>query len=795
MVKAEETAAAQLRAVRERVRDRVLWLSAAIVHWANNVRVNPDGTKVGGHQASSASSAALLTALFFETLEASDRVAIKPHASPVFHAIQYLLGNLPAEYLTQFRAYRGLQAYPSRTKDPDGVDFSTGSVGLGPAAVTFGALTRDYLAKHGLQPASGRFFAHIGDAELDEGSVWETVAEPAVEGLNRCVWIVDLNRHSLDRVVPGIRVSRFRQMFEVNGWTVVIAKYGEELTALMERPGGHALRKRVDDMPNEEYQGIITGPKSEIRSRLLDGAGLLRSELQRCLSDIDDDELGRRIVNLGGHDVGTLARCYQEASNAAGPAVVFAYTVKGWGLPVAGDPRNHAALLNHQQMVELARNLGVSLDEPWQRFEEATAEGRYVKLAADRLRRPATFSEPAFLFSETRIGLPGRTSTQDAFGRMLVELDRSSPESARRIVTVSPDVATSTNLASWINRAGIWSYAETPDFLGFSRRTVKWVQRPVGRHIELGISETNLFLLLGQLGLSSEISGRRLIPIGTLYDPFINRGLDPFVYAMYQGSRFIAVATPSGVTLSHEGGAHQGVLSPSIALEMPGVTYYEPAFGRELEWIMLEAVRCIGAGEGGSYLLRLNTKPVDQSLFPDPAAPADMQALRKTVIDGCYRLRTASADAMETVHIFAVGAMVPEALGALAALEREGIGANVFVVTSPDLLHHRIRRGDRAEMEGEAYTGIDPTGLLSRDEIGRPIVTVIDGHPHALAFLGSALGCHAINLGVDAFGQSGTREDLYRHFRIDSGSIGAAAFAVLDRQRREPRQAPPLMSP
>jgi pyruvate dehydrogenase E1 component len=801
LVKASETTTLGLQAVRNRVRDRVLWLSTAIVHWANNVRPNPDGTKVGGHQASCASSVALLSALFFETLEAADRVAIKPHASPVFHAVQYLLGRLPVEYLARFRDFGGLQAYPSRTKDPDGVDFSTGSVGLGPAGVTFGALVRDYLVGHGLPPSSGRFFAHIGDAELDEGSVWETVAEPAVEGLSRCVWIVDLNRQSLDRVVPGIRVARFKQMFEVNGWTVVVAKYGDRLTELMERPGGHALRQRIDDMSNEEYQGIITGPRPAVRARLLDCHASLRADLSKCLGDVDDDDLAVRVSNLGGHDVGTLVRCYEEASRAPGPAVVYAYTIKGWGLPVAGDPRNHAALLNEEQMLQLASSADASLEEPWQRFPPGSPEDRYISEAARRLARPDPISEPAIRFNETRLSLPARASTQDAFGRMLVELDRTSPESAGRIVTVSPDVATSTNLSSWINRAGIWSYSEAPDHLGFGRRTVKWLQRPAGRHVELGISETNLFLLLGQLGLAGEVSGRRLIPFGTLYDPFINRGLDPFVYGVYQGSRFIAVATPSGVSLSREGGAHQGLLTPSIALEMPGVTYYEPAFGRELEWIMLEAVRRVGAGEGGSYLLRLSTRPVDQSLFPEPAEPKAKEALRRGVVGGCYRIATAPADAIETVHIFAVGAMVAEALVARDRLAIEGAGANVFVVTSPGLLARRVRRADIREMEGGDHDApiddrpassndLDPGGLtrlLRDDEVGRPIVTVIDGHPQALGFLGSALRSHAINLGVDHFGQSGSRDELYRHFRIDADSIASAAFTVLDRHRREGR--------
>lgn len=827
----------RLQAVRQSVRDRVLWLSTAIVHWANNVRPNPDGGKVGGHQASSSSSVAILSALYFETLQAGDRIAIKPHSSPVFHAIQYLLGELPQEYMEQFRAYGGLQAYPSRTKDPERVDFSTGSVGMAGPSAAFGALARDYLATHGLNPTSGRFFAHIGDAELDQGSIWEAVAEPALEGLSRCVWIVDLNRQSLDRIVPGIRVQRFREMFEVNGWSIHIAKYGDSLTGLMERPGGHALRRRIDDMRNEEYQGILVAPAAAARERLLEGAGSLRRDLARCIGDVDDAELHRCIANLGGHDVGALVRRYREAASSPGPAVVFAYTVKGWGLQSAADPRNHAALLSDDQFRQLAANMGMDANHPWTMFGPGTPEAEYLQAAAERLRPPdastpsqgqpspgraypaeprlhqasvnavnagpadstaegeiagirrrtrpedkaAGTREAALAFADTNLGFPARCSSQDAFGRMLVELDRTSPDSAQRIVTLSADVATSTGLASWINRAGVWSYNELPDFLGFAVRTLKWVYKPAGRHIELGLSEGNMMLMLGQLGLAEEQSGHRLIPVGTVYDPFVARGLDQFISGLYMDARFILVATPSGVSLSTEGGMHQGVITPELGLSLPGITYYEPCFAREVEWILLDAVRRIGTGEGGSYLLRLSTKPVDQSLFP-PDGPPDH--LRQAVLDGCYRYRSAGHGLPSAVNLFAVGWMLPEALAAVPLLEKEGIGVSLFCVTSPDMLYRRVRRAEADEASGGHTGRFDPTGLLDAHEVGQPVVTVQDGHPHAMSFLGGALDCPSVNLGVDHFGQSGTRGDLYRHFGIDAHGIYAAALGLVDRRRR-----------
>ena len=771
--------AININQIRASVHSRVLWLATAIVNHANNVRPNSDGTKVGGHQSSSASSVAILSALFFETMKSDDRIAIKPHASPVFHAIQYLLGELDESYLERFRAYGGLQAYPSRTKDPEIVDFSTGSVGLAGPAALFGALTRDYLETHSLEPTSGRFYAHLGDAEMDEGSMWEAVIEPVLNGIDRCTWVVDVNRQSLDRVVPGIRVRQFMDMLTANGWTVFTAKYGDRLTELMHRPGGEALRRRIDDMSNEEYQGLLVSDHGELKGRLLDGAGKGRSDLQRCVDDVDDDELYERITNLGGHDVGYLSRLLKKATDTPGSTAVFAYTVKGWGLHSAADPRNHAATLTPKQFDQLAETTGRDPANPWERFSESSAEHKYIDDAIRRLGIRDTTVEPPLKFVDTQMSIPNVASTQDAFGRMLLELDRTSPESAGRIVTTSADVATSTGLSSWINRSAVWSRNEDPDYLGFGERLLKWIPTPEGRHIELGLSEMNMFLLLSQLGLSDRMSGKRLIPIGTVYDPFIARGTDALINGLYQESRFILVATPSGISLSTEGGAHQGLITPSLGINTPGITYFEPAFAQEVEWILLDAVRSIGSGEGESYMLRLSTKPINQTHFPEASG-----GLREAVLNGAYRLRSATPDGEALLNIFAVGGMIEQAIESVDALEREGIGVSLFVVTSPDLLYRRMDVAWMDEQAGRDAGRWDPTGLLDDSEIGQPVLSVIDGHPHSISFLGTALDSPSTALGVTSYGQSGSRTDLYRHYGIDAQGIYEAGLGLVDRVRR-----------
>src|SRR5712691_9241415 len=288
----------------ERIQERVLWLATYMVHHANHLRPNADGLKVGGHQASSASLVTVMTALYGMFLRPGDRVAVKPHASPVFHAIQYLRGRLPDDALGKFRAYQGLQAYPSRTKDVDEVDYSTGSVGLGAVATAFGGLTQQYLRDHFGVDAERRFIAIVGDAELDEGNVWEAVAEEHIGKLRNVLWIVDLNRQSLDRVVPEGKAQRIRETFRANGWRVINLKYGRLLQAAFARAGGERLRQRIDDMPNAEYQALLRLSGAEIRKRLVSGAsGGTDAGLERLLGAYADLEVRDLLRNLGGHDM------------------------------------------------------------------------------------------------------------------------------------------------------------------------------------------------------------------------------------------------------------------------------------------------------------------------------------------------------------------------------------------------------------------------------------------------------------------------------------------------------------
>lgn len=753
------------------IEERVLWLSTSMVHHANRVRPNGSGLKVGGHQASSASMATIMTALWFGQLQPGDRVSVKPHASPVLHSINYLLGELDEQRMTTLREFGGIQSYPSRSKDPDPVDYSTGSVGIGATAPIWGAMARRYLEAHFGAGGRGRQYSLVGDAELDEGAVWEAILDPGISELGEVVWIIDLNRQSLDRVVPNIAARRLETMFDAAGWQVITVNFGHLLQSLFTRPGGQALQRRIVEMENPEYQRLLRCDAGQIRVRL-PGEGPDAAQISALIDTLDDTTLTAAIRNLGGHDLATLIEAYRRIDDTR-PTVIIAYTIKGYGLPSEGHPQNHSAILKNDEYHSFAAGLGMDPQTPWQRFDPDSAAGRLCSATAARLRREPMSSAglPAIPADIGRTP-KGTATTQAALGRLLLDLTREAPEAAKRVVTVSPDVSSTTNLAGWLNKAGVWSATERRNwFADDSQTLMHWNERPTGQHMELGIAETNLVGLLSELGATWSRWGQPLFPIGVLYDPFIERALEPWSFGIYAGGQSILVGTPSGVTLAAEGGAHQSIKTPSIGMEQPGCISYEPAFAIDTEWTLLASIARLGRPDGSSAYLRLSTRPVDQTLAAVPEDPAARERRRRQVVAGGYPLRRTDGT---QITIAAMGAMMTEALAAADRLEQVGVRADVLCVTSPGLLFQawQARQGRDG---GESWI---LEQLLPADR-ATPLVTVLDGHPHTLSFLGNINQVHITALGVSRFGQAGALEDVYRYHGIDTDSIVSAALDLL----------------
>ncbi|HEY1544931.1 MAG TPA: transketolase [Xanthobacteraceae bacterium] len=768
---------------------KVLWLASWTIHHANHLRESADGLKVGGHQASSASLATIMTALYFATLRPQDRVAVKPHASPIFHAIQYLLGRQTRDKLAHFRGYKGAQSYPSRTKDADDVDFSTGSVGLGVAQTLFASLTQDYVRAHGwgLDRPEGRMVALVGDAELDEGNIFESILDGWKQGLRNCWWIIDYNRQSLDAVVREGLWERYEALFRNFGWRVVILKYGSLLREAFRQPGGERLERWIDTCPNQLYSALVFQGGAAWRKRLMEDLG---DDVAPLLATRDDDALARLMTNLAGHDLPTLLAAFAD-DEPDKPTCFICYTIKGYGLPFAGHKDNHAGLMTPAQMETLRAAMSVRTGHEWDKFEGLDITAVDLQAFLDRVpfaARPAErararqFAVPA----ELAVTIAPEMATQTGFGLLLNEIGRARSDLAARIVTTSPDVTVSTNLGPWVNRRGLFAREKMADTFKSERipSIFNWDFSPTGQHIELGIAENNLFILLSALGLSHAITGERLLPIGTLYDPFIQRGLDALNYACYQDARFILVATPSGITLAPEGGAHQSIATPLIGMAQDGLAAFEPAFVDELAVILafaLDYIQKDGGAEpaernwlrdetGGSVYLRLSTRPIEQ------IKRTMTLELRQEIVDGAYWLRPPGPNC--EVVIAYTGAVAPEANEAVWRIAEDRRDVGLLAVTSADRLNAGWAAAQRARERGLVHARSHIERLLAGVPHHCGIVTVLDGHPATLAWLGAVHGHRMRPLGVEHFGQTGTIADLYRHYGIDANAIAAAAAAL-----------------
>ncbi len=751
---------------------KVHWLAAWTIHNANHLREARDGLKVGGHQASCASMATIMSALYFGVLGPDDKVAVKPHASPVFHAIQYLYGRQSLDQLQRFRAFGGAQSYPSRTKDIDDVDFSTGSVGLGVAMTAFASIAQDYMLAHGLMAPerAGRMIALLGDAELDEGNIYECALEGAKHDLRNCWWIVDYNRQSLDATTAERMAARYGDIFGALGWDVIVLKYGRALEAAFAQPGGDALRGWIEACPNDLHAALSYQGGAAWRARILAdlGAG---SPVEGLLGAYDDAALGELMTNLAGHDLGLLIDAFHAVADER-PKFFIVYTIKGFGLPFQGHKDNHSGLMTTTQMEALRTRMGAPAGEEWAPWSGLPRPGQEYQaflaatpFAAKRAAPPAP-----------RVAVPdaaafprptGRQSTQVAFGKVLNDLARAGGPLADAIVTTSPDVTVSTNLGGFVNQRGLFARRERGDQFRDSKiaSTQKWHMGPGGQHIELGIAENNLFLLLGALGLTGPLFGRRVIPVGTLYDPFINRGLDALNYACYQDARFLLVATPAGLALAPEGGAHQSIHTPLIGMAQDKLSYFEPAFVDELCEILRWSFDRLQADDGGSVYLRLSTRPLDQ-----PTREAG-EGWAADLLAGAYW--QTPPDAGADLAVIYTGAVAPEAMQAFADIREDFPGAGLLAVPSPDRLHHGWSRALDAGDISHVERLLGPLSDRAR------LITVIDGPPATLSWLGGVRGHRVAALGVDRFGQCGDIQDLYRAYRLDAEAILDAAAGVL----------------
>lgn len=757
----------------ELLESRLRWLSSWTVHNANHIREKRDGLKVGGHQASCSSMTAIMAALYFHALRPQDKVAVKPHAGPVLHAIHYLLGNQSQEKLERFRGLGGVQSYPSRTKDTIPVDFSTGSVGLGVAVTAFSSLMQDYLIAHGQMEESdaGRMIALMGDAELDEGNIYECLIEAYKHDIRNCWWVVDYNRQSLDSTTADRMFRRFDDIFETCGWRVVTLKYGKRQQAAFKKPGGKTLEQWIDNCPNADFAALTYQGGEAWRKRLIDDIGG-KPNVKKLLAGFDDDALADLMTNLGGHCVETLSDAF-DACDDERPTLFIAYTVKGFGLPLAGHKDNHSGMMNPTQMDGYRKSLGIEQGAEWEAYgglgDNAAAQLKaFVEKSALARQKPEPKAAPVVVPDRFEVPAGAEQSTQAVFGKVLLDLAKSGEEIGDRIVTTAPDVTQTTNLGAFVNQRGLFRRQEVADVFQQAKipSAQKWSAHGAGQHIELGIAENNFFLMLTSMGLTAPHFGTRLLPVGTVYDPFIARGLDALNYGCYQDARFLLVGTPSGLTLGPEGGAHQSINTPLIGMGQPGLVYFEPVWADEVALMMRWAFDHMQREDGSSVYLRLSTRSIAQ-------IERDNESWEADALKGAYWLRRPAKGAEAAIAF--TGAIAPEVLQAYDSLVTDIPGLGLLNVTSPDLLHRGWSDQCAARWQGKENDACHAKLMLDELSPDAGLITVLDGSPSALSWLGAVRGMKVSPLGTDRFGQTGDLPDLYNAYRIDENAIIDAA--------------------
>ena len=573
---------------------------------------------------------------------------------------------------------------------------------------SFAALVQDYVRLKGFvdtQTPPGRMIAVVGDAEFDEGNVFEALLEGWKHKVGNLWWVIDYNRQSLDAIVEDRIFQRLDAIFRDMEWRVVTLKYGSLLERAFTHRGGDALRRWIDECPNAHYSAYAYQGGRAWRERLVADLGDT-SGIKALLDEHDDSALQRLMTNLGGHDLQTVREAFHAVDDDQ-PTAFIAYTIKGHRLPFEGHKDNHSGLMSPDQMDAFRRSLGIAEGEEWDRFAGLDVPADELETFLDAL----PFSQPAERRHRApRIAVPDtlrspvaeRMSAQEGFGRLLAHIARQHPDLADR------------------------------------------------------------------LGLSDSLFGARLLPIGTLYDSFVTRGLDALNYACYQDARFMVVGTPAGISLAPEGGAHQSVVTSLIGLGQPGLTSFEPAYVDDLAEILRWSLAHIQAADGGSVYLRLSTRPIAQPTRDRTAAD------RAEVIAGGYWLVPPALGA--SLAIVCCGPVVHEALEAHGQLREDLPGAGLLVVTSAAQLQRGWKRRQLAA------AGVAPSHvarLLAPLAKDAGLVIVIDGHPAGLSWLGAVRGQRVLSPGVERFGQSGDIQDLYRTYGIDAAAIVDAAARLL----------------
>ncbi|MBS0365629.1 MAG: pyruvate dehydrogenase (acetyl-transferring), homodimeric type [Proteobacteria bacterium] len=784
------------RALERRVEAYIRWNALAMVLAANKT-----SSEYGGHLASYASSATLYEVGFNHVWRApsaqhpGDMVFIQGHSSPGIYARAYLEGRLTDSQLRHFRQEAdgpgiGLSSYPHPWLMPDFWQFPTVSMGLGPMMAIFQARFTRYLEHRGLVPPSDqKIWAFLGDGEMDEPESMGALTMPVREGLDNLIVVVNCNLQRLDGPVRGNGkiIQELEAAFLGAGWNVIKVLWGSRWDPLLARDTQGLLRRVMEECVDGEYQNFKAKGGAYTREHFFGKY----PELKAMVANMSDEEIWR--LNRGGHDPHKVYAAYAAAMAHKGrPTVIFAKTVKGFGLGKGGEGQ----MIAHQQKKLSEEDLRAFRDRfnipvsdadlarlPFRKPEPDSEEQRYMmgkraalggSLPARRRTADPLAVPPLTAFAPVLEGTGEREiSTTMAFVRILNILlkDRNI---GRNIVPIVPDEARTFGMEGLFRQIGIYSSVGQLYTPQDAETLMSYREDKKGQMIEEGINEAGALCSWIAAGTAYSNHGINMVPFYIFYSMFGFQRVGDFIWAAgdIQARGFLLGATAGRTTLAGEGLQHQDGHSQLVATTVPNCHAYDPAFAYELAVIIQDGMRRMYAEQESIfyYLTVMNEN------YPQPAMPAGAEA---GILAGGYLLQSGGRGKVRAT-LLGSGTILRECIAAAKMLEEDfHIPADVLSVTSFSELRRQALECERWNLLHPGKPPRMPYVRTLLEGRGGPVVAATDYMRIVPDQIRQWVDGRYVTLGTDGFGRSDSRAALRQHFEVDRRYIVIAALKAL----------------
>jgi len=780
-----------------RIKSLIRWNALAMVVRANRVEHN-----IGGHISTYASAATLYEVGFNHFFRArteefeGDTVYFQGHAAPGIYARAFLEGRLSAQQLENFRRELkpggGLSSYPHPWLMPDFWEFPTVSMGLSPLMAIYQARFNRYLEDRGLKPVTdAKVWAFIGDGETDEPESLGAITLASREKLDNLIFVVNCNLQRLDGPVRGNGqiIQELESAFRGARWNVIKVFWGSEWDPILERDTEGLLVKRMGELVDGEYQKLVVSSGAYVREHFFGSD----PRLLQLVEPLPDEALRR--LRLGGHDPRKVYAAYKAAVDHKGsPTVILARTIKGYGLGEAGEGKNvthQQKKLNEDELREFRSRFGIPLSDedcievPFYRPAEDSAEVQYLRARREALggyvpkrsvRSKPIAADHDELFKEFFEGSDGReVSTTMAYVGMLRKMLRD-PEIGKLIVPIVPDEARTFGMESLFRTVGIYSSVGQRYEPVDVNTLLYYKEARDGQILEEGITEAGSMASFIAAGSAYATHGINTIPFFIYYSMFGFQRIADFIWAAadMRTRGFLLGGTAGRTTLSGEGLQHQDGNSHVLALPVPNLRAYDPAFAYELAVILQDGIRRMYKdGESIFYYITLMNEPY--------AMPPMPTGVKDGILKGMYRYRaSANKKSKLRAQLFGSGSILNEALRAQEILEEKyGVAADVWSVTSYKALYTDGNEAERCNRLHPAEKPHVPYVTQCLSDAPGVLVAASDYLKTLPNMVSKWMPRRLAGLGTDGFGRSEGRAALRDFFEVDARFITIAALHEL----------------